>query len=54
MARRRDGGRGWAPLAVWDTENGGPTPEKRSYWSDYYKTHKRTPENVTPAPWMLG
>jgi predicted phosphodiesterase len=45
QARRRDGGLGWTPLAVYNVSStdGGPTPQKSSYWSDYYRTHQRQP-----------
>ena len=32
--RRRNGGEGWEPLALYDTERG-PAPHKHCYWSDY-------------------
>ena len=51
---RRDGGAGWEPLAVWDTEAGGATAERRAYWSDYYRNNKRAPHIVNPAPWVVG
>lgn len=46
QARRRDGGSGWTPLAVYNvcsTADGGPTPQRSSYWSDYYRAHPRQP-----------
>lgn len=32
--RRRNGGFGWEPLVLYDTEKG-PAPRKHCYWSDY-------------------
>lgn len=52
--RRRDGGAGWEPLVVWDTDEGGATEQRRAYWSDYYRENKRMPHIVTPAPWVVG
>jgi hypothetical protein len=54
--RRRDGGAGWGPLLLFDTSAGGGkgalTPPRSAYWSDYYSSVERDPENVTPAPWV--
>ncbi len=32
--RRRNGGSGWEPLVLYDTESG-PAPHKNCYWSEY-------------------
>jgi len=53
--RRRDGGRGWEPLVVWDSEiDGGITAQKNAYWSEYYRNNKRMPHLVDKAPWVVG
>ncbi|KAK9811554.1 hypothetical protein WJX72_005803 [[Myrmecia] bisecta] len=49
--RRQNGGQGWLPLLVYDTETG-LTEEKRTYWASLYKANGRNPENVQPAPWV--
>lgn len=51
QARRRDGGIGWSPLAVWDASEG-QTAQRRSYWSDFYRQNERKPNIVSPAPWV--
>lgn len=50
---RRDGGAGWEPLLLYDSEEG-LTAQRRAYWSDYYRQNQRTPHVVTPAPWVRG
>jgi Icc-related predicted phosphoesterase len=53
--KRRDGGRGWEPLVVWDSQlQGGITPQKSAYWSDYYRQNERMPHIVDKAPWVVG
>jgi predicted phosphohydrolase len=55
QARRRDGGRGWEPLVVYDSDlQGGVTPRKSCYWSDYYRNNERMPHIVDKAPWVVG
>ena len=51
---RRDGGAGWSPLVVWDSGNGGATPQQSAYWSNYYRVNERVPHDVSPAPWVVG
>lgn len=53
--RRRDGGLGWEPLVVWDSEiDGGLTPQKNAYWSEYYRKNQRMPHIIDKAPWVVG
>ena len=33
---------------------GGFVPPRSCYWSDYYSTHRRDPDNICPAPWVSG
>ena len=42
---------GYEPFMLWDTEKG-MSPPVSCYWSNYYKVHKREPDNLTPAPWV--
>lgn len=53
-SRRRGGGAGWQPLPLWDGGGGGFAPRRHCYWSEYYDTHGRNPENVTAAPWVMS
>ena len=43
-----------APLRVYDGDRGRFCAQRHAAWSDYYRSHPRTPEQVTPAPWVLG
>ena len=54
-ARRRSFGSSteWEPLLLWDSEEG-PSPQKSSYWSDFYRTNERRPHVVTAAPWAAA
>ena len=55
QARRRDGGKGWGPLCVWDSEvEGGVTEVRSTYWSEYYRRHERQPHITDRAPWAMG
>ncbi|KAJ7299645.1 hypothetical protein O6H91_Y187300 [Diphasiastrum complanatum] len=52
--RRMNGGEDWLPLCIYDSEFGlidGPLP---CYWSDYYRSHKRKPENIELSPWVAN
>lgn len=51
--RRRDGGAGWQPLPLYNTDMGLAAP-RDCYWSSYYATNRRSPNNVAPAPWVAG
>jgi len=41
------------PLLIYDADIG-PAPPGDATWSDHYRTHPRTPYNVTLAPWVSG
>lgn len=49
--RRRDGGRGWKPIKLWDIEDG-HSQQRSSYWSDFYRNNDRKPHIVSPAPYV--
>ena len=51
MRRRRDGGKGWKPLMLWDIQDG-HSAQRSSYWSDFYRNNERKPHIVTPAPYV--
>ncbi|KAI8102062.1 hypothetical protein M9434_007121 [Picochlorum sp. BPE23] len=51
MKRRRNGGLGWSPIMLWDTKDG-HSPQRSSYWSDFYRNNDRKAHIVTPAPYV--
>ena len=54
-ACRRNGGAGWKPLVLYDTDSSvGLAPARSCYWSDFYQRQTRDPSNVCPAPWVSG
>ncbi|ERN10220.1 uncharacterized protein LOC18438392 [Amborella trichopoda] len=51
--RGMNGGAEWLPFCIFDSENGGLPPKlSECYWSDYYTSHKREPDNTQLAPWV--
>ncbi|CAK9219725.1 unnamed protein product [Sphagnum troendelagicum] len=51
--RRMNGGEEWLPLCIYDSEKGGLIGGPlQCYWSEYYSSHSREPENTELAPWV--
>lgn len=50
-SRRRDSGRGWTPILLYDTQSG-LSPQRDCYWSTYYAAVKRAPHVTSLAPWV--
>lgn len=50
-SRRRNGGDGWKPLILWDVKEG-HSPQKSTYWSDFYRANERKPHLINPAPYV--
>lgn len=49
--RRMNGGEAWLPFCIYKDENfDGKLPP--CYWSDYYASNPRTPDNTDLAPWV--
>lgn len=51
--RRINGGENWLPFCIYNSDFGGLVEGPLSfYWSDYYRHHKRDPDNDQLAPWV--
>eukprot|EP01018_Ginkgo_biloba_P022371 Gb_23146 [translate_table: standard] len=51
--RRMNGGEEWLPFCIYNSDNGGLQDKLLPcYWSEYYRTCERNPENTELAPWV--
>jgi hypothetical protein len=50
--RRYDGGKGFKPLMLYDTETRQLSAQQGTHWVKHYRENRRDPSNVEPAPWV--